>query len=62
MVNPDTDARRMLVRERHAELTRDALRADTAGPVVDKTLTWRRRYRLRLRRTTLQPRPLDDRS
>ena len=29
MLTPDSDARRMLVRERHVELSRDALRSDT---------------------------------
>ena len=37
MLNPDTDARRMLVREHHAGLSRDAL-----APAEPRSLAFRR--------------------
>ncbi len=37
MLNPDTDARRMLVRERHAVLSLDALEAQRPESVVTES-------------------------
>ena len=57
MLSPDADARRMLVRERHSELSRDAFRADAPEPLVAETEVRRRRRRLHLRRLRLHLRP-----
>ena len=37
MLDPDTDARRMLVRERHAVLSRDGLQAQRPESVVTES-------------------------
>ena len=43
MLDPDVQSRRMLVRERHAELARDAFRADAPEAVVTESRIRRRR-------------------
>lgn len=54
MINPDVEARRMLVREHRAELARDALQAGTAKPAaMARRPEWRR---LRLLASLLRPR------
>jgi hypothetical protein len=66
VINPDVEARRMLVREHRAELARDALQAGTPKPDVGgrgaekgslRLLVKRSLFRLRLtRRGSLEPR------
>ena len=48
MIDPDVQTRRMLVRERHAQLARDAFRAEAPEGVVRETRIRRRRRRAHL--------------
>jgi hypothetical protein len=58
MLTPDSETRRLLVRERQAELERDALLASLARP--DKVDSRRRQGRLQLRRLWFHLRPAGD--
>lgn len=49
MFDPDTDARRMLVRERHDRLALDALRPEPARSAIIRSASRSRRRRLGLR-------------
>lgn len=56
MINPDVEARRMLVREHRAELARDALQAGPAKrAVMARRAEWRRLRQL-VTRSLLRPR------
>ena len=57
VLDPDVQARRMLVRERHAELARDAFRAEAPEGVVRETRIRRRRRRAHLSWFRFHPRP-----
>jgi hypothetical protein len=58
MLTPDAETRRLLVRERQAELQREALLANLARPA--KVDSRRRRRRLQLRRLRFHLRPAGD--
>jgi hypothetical protein len=58
MLTPDSETRRLLVRERQAQLEREALVASLARP--DKVDSRRRRRRLQLRRLWFRLRPAGD--
>jgi hypothetical protein len=60
MLEPDAQTLRLLAQERQMQLSRDAHRADTIGPVVRASRIWRQRRRLHLRHFRIQPRPLGD--
>lgn len=55
MLYPDTETRRLLVREHQAELKRDALRASSARPETVESRGRRRRLQLRRLRIRLRP-------
>jgi hypothetical protein len=58
MLTPDSETRRLLVRERQAELQREALLASLAHS--DKVDSRRRRRRVQLRRLRFHLRPAGD--
>lgn len=57
MLNPDVEARRMLVQEHRADLAQDALRAEGQKPDVMESRIRPRRRRVFLPRFRLQTRP-----
>lgn len=58
MLTPDSETRRLLVRERQAQLEREALVASLAR--LDKVESRRRQRRLQLRRLWFRLRPAGD--
>jgi len=57
VISPDSQTLRILVKERHAQLARDAFRAETPEAVVTESLTRRRRRRAHLSWFRLHLRP-----
>jgi hypothetical protein len=57
VIHPDSQALRILVKERHAQLARDAFHADAPDAVVRESRIRRRRRRERLSWLLLHLRP-----